>query len=134
MQEDIQKSTELTLGVSKPEDWVAATARIKETIKSDTLYPFMGADTESSPVAVTWEKQRDESAFDTLMINIALDTCVENSRVEFSIASSRQSACSLPTRFFFGTVNEHFRIRLPTATHRSKNGTRLILDMSTTIC
>ena len=55
--EDIQNSTELTLGISKPAEWAAVTARVNEIIKSDTLYPFMGADTESSPVAVTWEEK-----------------------------------------------------------------------------
>ena len=86
--EDTLNSTELTLGISKPAEWAAVTARVKEIIKSDTLYPFMGADTESSPVAVTWDKHLNESTFDTLMANIALDACVENNKIEFTIASS----------------------------------------------
>ena len=132
--EDTTNSIELTLGVSKPAEWAAVTATVKEILKSDTLYPFMGADTESSPVAVTWDKHLNESTFDTLMANIALDAFVENNKIEFTIATSGQSACSLPTRFFFGTVDKHFHIRLPTTTHRSKNGTKLILDMDTIIC
>ena len=47
--EDTMNSIELTLGLSKPAEWAAVTATVKEIIKSDTLYPFMGADTESSP-------------------------------------------------------------------------------------
>ena len=48
----------------------------------------MGADTESSPVAVTWDKHPNEPTFDTLMANIALDAFVENNKIEFTIATS----------------------------------------------
>ena len=85
--EDTLNSTELTLGISKPAEWAAVTARVKEIIKSDTLYPFMGEDTESSPVAVNWVRHPNESTFDTLMANIALDACVQNNKIEFTIAS-----------------------------------------------
>ena len=103
-QEDTTHTIELTLGVSTPDQRTAASAKLDQIKKADTLHSLMAADVEASPIAVTWEKQRNESTFDALMTNLTLDTLTENDKAEFTIAGSGHTACSLPTRFFCGSL------------------------------
>ena len=103
--EDTTHTIELTLGISTPDQWTAASAKLHQIKKADALHSLMAADVEASPIAVTWEKQRNESTFDTLMVNLALDTLTKNDKAEFIIAGSGHTSCSLPTWFFCGSLD-----------------------------
>ena len=131
--EDTKKWLELTLGQSPASEWIRAKEALQHATTTASLYPYLAADTESTPLANTWTTSTGSSAWEALMTNITMEQALGTSKMEFSIAKSGQSACSFPTRFFFGTVDLQIHIRLPTTQIKTKEGTKMILDLTTSI-
>ena len=131
--EEANKNVELTLGISSDEDWVKATEFIRTAAQSKSLYPFLAADTESTPLLVTWPTGQSESKFKSLTDHIAMAQLAEETELEFTLAGKGQSACGLPTRFFVGNTDKRIHVRLPVTHKKTSNGVKLTLDLTTTV-
>ena len=133
--EDANNWKELTIGESSVKKWEDVNTFLEEKAKQDlnTLYPLWAADTESTSVKITWPVYHRTSNWESLLIHIAKEADAGKKEVEFIVAPDGCSACSIPARFFFGSVDWHVHIRLPFENY-SKNGEdRVVLRLDTTL-
>lgn len=134
--DDTLNALELTLGISTPSEWLEATQffRSNRSTMTDKLVPFCAADTESTPLHVTWDTSPGTSTAGSLMNKLSLAKSSGLKSLTFNIATRGQPSCGLPTRFFYGGPGWQIHVRLPT-THLTVRGAPTIcLDLSTTFC
>jgi hypothetical protein len=131
--EDAENGRELTIRDSRVEDWIEANQFLKAKSEEDldTLYPYWAADTESIDLKVTWEVYSRTKAWESFLIHIAAAVKAGKKRIEVVIAPDRCTACSVPARFFFGSSNWHFHVRLPFNYYRSQGEDRVSLKLNT---
>jgi hypothetical protein len=126
---DAENWREVTIGTSSDQEWEEANQFLAEKSKLDlgSLYPFWAADTESVSVKITWPLIHRTSTWESLLIFIADEVRAGKQQTTFVIAPDGCPACSIPARFFFGSADWHFHIRLPFTQHEE----RLILNLDT---
>ena len=126
---ELNKERELTPGVSSVDDWVNAGNFLKS---QDLDLSFIAADTESIPLLITWPLYDGaEKPWEALLLHITLESLSGSQQLEFTIAPSKCSACSLPVRFFFGSKKWQIHFRLPITHHHHKGQSKVVLRLDT---
>ena len=131
--QELNNEREVTIGVSKLEAWMDGIEFLKLKAKEgqDIPFNFMAADTESIPLKITWPKYPGSSTWESLLLYISMQAASGVDKLEFTVARGGESACGLPTRFFFGNREWQFHIRMPVIHYRRNGETKVSLRLDT---